>query len=1010
MADEDKLRDYLKLVTANLRQTRERLREVEEQSQEPIAIVGMGCRFPGDVHSPEDLWQLVCEGTDAITGFPTDRGWDLEGLYDPDPDHPGTSYSRHGGFVRDVADFDAGFFEVSPREALAMDPQQRMILEVCWEAFERAGIDPATLRGSATGVFVGAFSSGYGAGLPVEAEGVEGHLVTGTANSVLSGRVAFSLGLEGPAVTVDTACSSALVALHLACQELRARECSMALAGGVTVLASPSVFVGFSRQRGMSVDGRCKSFGASADGSGWSEGAGVLVLERLSDARRNGHQVLAVIRGSAMNQDGASNGLTAPNGPSQQRVIRAALANARVDATDIDVVEAHGSGTVLGDPIEAQALIATYGQDRSEDRPLWLGSVKSNIGHPQSAAGAAGMIKTVMALRHQVLPRTLHAEEPSPHVDWSAGAVRLLTEPGPWLTDGRPRRAGVSAFGIGGTNAHIIVEEAPAADEASDVADVPVGGVPLVSGAVPWVLSGRSSEGLVAQAGRLGAFVAGRPELDVSDVAWSLATTRSAFEHRAVVLGVDRAELTVGLDAVVSGDPWPGLVSGAAVDTGRVVFVFPGQGAQWVGMGRELAGCCPVFAERLAECGVALAPLVDWSLAEVIAGVAGVPGLERAEVVQPVLWAVMVSLAAVWEAAGVRPDAVVGHSQGEIAAATVAGVLSLEDAARVVVVRSRALSGLNARAGMVSVVMPEGAVREILVRWGGVLSVAAVNGPAATVVSGDLGALGEFEAELAARRVMRWRVPDTDFVAHSAMVEGLESVLAAELGSVRPVAGRVPLYSTVESRWVQGPELDAAYWYANVRQTVRFADAVRGLAASGHRMFVEVSPQVVLGSAVVETVEEAGGAAVTVSGTLQREQGEGQALLAALAAVYVAGGSVDWAAVLGGGARVDLPTYAFQHQRFWPQPVSPAVTEIEQAVSPAESQFWAAIEDGDVETLAATLTVDEREHLTELLPALASWRQRERNQSVTDAWRYKTTWDQVADPAPGTRPGPAWPR
>ncbi|MBB5134645.1 acyl transferase domain-containing protein/acyl carrier protein, partial [Thermocatellispora tengchongensis] len=1026
MSDDDKLRYFLRRVTANLHETRQRLGEMEAAAHEPIAIVGMGCRFPGGVRSPQDLWELLTGGVDAIGGFPQDRGWDLEELLGTGPGSAGTSHVRAGGFVDGAGEFDPGFFGISPREAVAMDPQQRMLLEVAWEALERAAIDPLSLRGSATGVFAGASASGYGWGLGAQTE-LEGHLVTGTASSVLSGRIAYTLGLEGPAVTVDTACSSALVALHLASRALRARECSMALVGGVFVASTPVMFTDFSAQLGLAPDGRCKAFGDGADGMGVAEGAGVIVVERLSDAQRNGHRILAVVRGSAMNQDGASNGLTAPNGPSQQRVIRAALADARLSPADIDAVEAHGTGTALGDPIEAQALLATYGQERPEDRPLLLGSIKSNIGHPQQAAGMAGVIKMVLALQHGLLPRTLHADRPSPHIDWSAGHVRLLTEATPWEPGERPRRAGVSGFGMSGTNVHVILSEAPAAEApgAQPDADAAVSGenaetgVPaepaepapaLLPGGPPvWLVSSRSEAGLAAQARRLAAFAADRPDHDPADVAWSLATTRSAFEYRAAVLGTDQGELAAGLNALTAGERNPGVVSGVVSRVGKKVFVFPGQGTQWAGMGREMLTASPVFAARLRECARALEPHVDWVLEDVLLGRDGAPGLDRADVVQPVLWAVMVSLAAMWEAAGVRPDAVAGHSQGEIAAACVAGILSLEDAARVVAVRGRELSRLAASAGMISVVMPVASVEELLAskeEWADRLSVAAVNGPATTVVSGDLDALAEFERLLSARRVLRWRIPQMDFVAHSPRVEELAGGLARDLAAIAPRTGRIPLYSTVTGRRLDGPELDAAYWYSNVRERVRFQDAVEALAKDGYRTFVEVSPHPVLTAAIEETLEEAGIPDVPlVTGTLDREDAGARRFLAALARVHVRGVPVEWTAVLPAGRVVELPTYAFARRQYWLSPAAPDLAPVPgEARSATEARFWAAVENSDLRELSGLLAV-ERHPLDEVLPALTAWRKRERERSAIESWRYRVSWAPIADPAPGRLSG-----
>ncbi|MEH0434506.1 SDR family NAD(P)-dependent oxidoreductase [Streptomyces scabiei] len=963
---------------------------VPADADDPIAIVGMSCRYPGDVRTPEDLWRLVAEGRDVISALPADRGWDLDGLYDTDPDRPGTTYSSEGGFLYDAGQFDPAFFGISPREALAMDPQQRLLLETSWEALERAGIDPASLRGGQVGVFAGAAYQGYG-GLSDVPEEVEGHLIAGISTSILSGRIAYTLGLEGPAVTVDTACSSSLVAVHLAAQALRSGECSLALAGGVTVMGTPLSFTGFSRQRGLAADGRCKSFGAGADGFGMAEGAGLLLLERLSDARRNGHPVLALVRGSAVNQDGASNGLTAPSGLAQQRVIRSALAGAGVPSAEVDVVEAHGTGTRLGDPIEAQALLATYGQDRPADRPLLLGSLKSNIGHAQAAAGVAGIIKMVQAMRHEELPRTLHAEEPTPNVDWSVGAVELLTEPRPWTRNGHPRRAGVSSFGLSGTNAHVIIEE-PHGEEPGEA---PEGNAPVA--AVPWLLSGRTPEALREQAARLHARLTDRPELRPHDVGLTLATARSAFEHRAVVVGADQATLLTGLAALAAGQDDPAVVHGTVATPGRTVFVFPGQGSQWAGMAVGLLDSAPVFAERVAQCERALSPYVDWSLTDVLRGGPGSPPLDRVDVVQPVLFSVMVSLAALWRSHGVEPSAVIGHSQGEIAAAVVAGALSLEDGARIVALRSRILTTLVDRGAMLFVALPDDRVRERMAPWDGRLSVAAVNGPAAVTVSGDPEALEEFGDRLSEDGVMRWMIPGVTFAGHSPQVDGLRRELLDALAGVTPRRTDVAFYSTVTGGALVTTALDTEYWYRNLREPVEFHRALAALVDAGHDTFVEVSPHPVL-AVWVEKSLEAADVAGLVTGTLHTDDGGPARFLTALAGPHVHGVPVDWRAVFAGtDARpVELPTYAFQRRRYWLEPTA-APAAGEGGAQPADTAFWDAVERHDLTAVAAALNLPDadataRASLGGVLPALADWQRGRRGRTTIDGWRYQVTF------------------
>ncbi|MEU5505843.1 SDR family NAD(P)-dependent oxidoreductase [Streptomyces albidoflavus] len=887
---------------------------------DPFAVVGMACRLPGDIHSPEDLWRLLADGADAVAPFPDDRGWDLARLYDSVPEGQGSSRTREGGFLHDAADFDADFFGISPREALAMDPQQRLLLETAWETFERAGIDPRSVRGSRTGVFAGLSSSDYLKRVTHVPDEIAGYVNNGNANSIVSGRVSYTLGLEGPAVTVDTACSSSLVALHMALQALRRGECTMALAGGVTVMSSPEIIVDFSRQRGLAADGRCKPFAEAADGTGFSEGVGLILVERLSDARRNGHQVLALIRGSAVNQDGASNGLSAPNGPAQQRVIRQALADAGVGAAEVDAVEAHGTGTRLGDPIEAQALLATYGRDRDGGHPLLLGSVKSNLGHTQAAAGVAGVMKMVLALRHRLLPESLHIDAPTPHVDWADSGVRLLTEATAWPEPPapRPRRAAVSSFGISGTNAHVILEEAPAAG--------PDGGEPEPTGAdaaetgpapLPWVLSARSEAALRGQAKALLAHLDAHPGTDPADIAHTLVTRRAQLEKRAVVVGSATGDFRAGLAALAEGSPAAHVVTGGrgAGRDRRTVLVFPGQGSQWAGMGAELLDASPAFADRVAACEEALAPYVDWSLTAVLRQEEGAPTLDRVDVVQPVTWAVMVALAEVWRAHGLRPAAVLGHSQGEIAAAAVAGVLSLADAARIVAVRSRAIAReLSGHGGMVAVTASHDEVTALLADLPGVC-VAAVNGPSSVVVSGDTGGLDTLLAACEEQGVRARRVP-VDYASHSAHVDRLAESLPAALDGIEPRDGDIPFFSTVTADWHPGTGLGADYWHRNLRGTVRLEESLRALVEQGHDVFVECGPHPVLTVGIEDTVAALGADAVAL-GSLRRDDGGPARVLTALAAAHVEGVPVDWRPAVSHGTPVDLPTYAFQRRRYW---------------------------------------------------------------------------------------------
>ncbi|MGW1194187.1 type I polyketide synthase, partial [Streptomyces sp. NPDC002559] len=942
------------------------VRKTPAAESDPIAIVSMACRLPGGIDTPEAFWDLLVSGGDAVGGLP--ERWRGLDLFDPDPESVGKSYAREGGFIDDVEGFDASFFGISPREALSMDPQQRLVLEASWEALERAGIRPDALTGSNTGVYLGAMTSDYGhQGHDLDA--LDGYTSTGYASSVVSGRVSYALGLQGPAVTVDTACSSSLVAMHLAATALRQGECELALVGGATVMNTPALFVEFSRLKGMAPDGRCKSFSAQADGAGWAEGVGILVLKRLSAAERDGDRVLAVLRGSAVNQDGRSQGLTAPNGPSQQRVVQAALEASYLAPADIDAIEAHGTGTSLGDPIEAGALGEVFGPGREAGRPVWLGSSKSNIGHAQAAAGVVGVMKMVLALQHETLPKTLYVDEPSPHIEWDGSGLRLLDEARPWVRDtARPRRAGVSSFGLSGTNAHVVIEEPPAV-ESAESAEVSGGPVP-----VPVVVSGRDEAALRGQAGRWASWLSdlsGREEVRLVDVAVTAARHRSHFESRASVVASDAAGLVEALEALAEGRSHDAVVTGDAHERGKIVFVYPGQGSQWVGMGRELLDSSEVFAASVDACDAALLPFTGWSVREVLAGEEGDhPPFDRVDVVQPALFAMGVALSALWRSLGVEPAAVVGHSQGEVVAAVVSGALTLEQGAQIVAQRSKAVLACAGQGGMALIERPVAVVEDFLAPYGDALSVAAVNTAGSTIISGRADAIEQIVTELQERDVYARKI-NVDYASHNAQMDPLLPDLATGFEGLAPHRADLAFYSTVTGEVSDGTDLDGTYWCRNLREPVRFDRALNRLLDDGHTVFVEISAHPVLSMPLTDGSAERGGIVV---GSLARDHGTTAQLLRNLGLLHVQGHQLDWNQALGTDPNVgknplpDLPTYAFQHEHYWLE-TSKTSGDVRSVGLDASGHPWlgavTALADGEGHLLTGRLSLADQPWLAE---------------------------------------------